>query len=145
MRVVSLKMNSNVYPLKNTNSHYLLHNTTIIPLCNSKISLIFLWGSRPIKHSCSMVALCNNSYLSLVVHSQNKSRTSKTEVSLCVVSAIMLSRTLKIQLHMTWLSGTIKGLFVSGGPSFWLLCSKWKSWIDVNELCFKKHFQLGVW
>ena len=44
MRVVSLKMNSNVYPLKNTNSHYLLLDTTIIPLCNSKISLIFLWG-----------------------------------------------------------------------------------------------------
>ena len=37
-------MNSNVYPLKNTNSHYLLLNTTIIPLCNGKISLIFLWG-----------------------------------------------------------------------------------------------------
>ena len=44
MRVVSLKINSNVYPLKNTNSHYLLLNTTIIPLCNGKISLIFLWG-----------------------------------------------------------------------------------------------------
>ena len=44
MRVVSLKINSNVYPLKSTNSHYLLLNTTIIPLCNSKISLIFLWG-----------------------------------------------------------------------------------------------------
>ena len=41
MRVVLLKMNSNVYPLKNTNSHYLLLNTTIIPLCNGKISLIF--------------------------------------------------------------------------------------------------------
>ena len=36
------KMNSNVYPLKNTNSHYLLIITTIIPLCNGKISLIFL-------------------------------------------------------------------------------------------------------
>ena len=45
MRVVSLKMNSNVYPLKNTNSHCLLLNTTI-PLCNSKISLIFLWGKH---------------------------------------------------------------------------------------------------
>ena len=44
MRVVSLKMNSNVYSLKNTNSNYLLLNTTIIPLCNSKISLISLWG-----------------------------------------------------------------------------------------------------
>ena len=42
MRVVSLKMNSNVYPLKNTNSHYLLLNTTIIPLHSCKISLIFL-------------------------------------------------------------------------------------------------------
>ena len=39
-------MNSNVCPLKNTNSHYLLLNTTIIPLCNSKISLIFLWGQE---------------------------------------------------------------------------------------------------
>ena len=39
-------MNSNVYPLKNTNSHYLLLITTIIPLCNSKISLIFLWGQE---------------------------------------------------------------------------------------------------
>ena len=37
-------MNSNIYPLKNTNSHHLLLNTTITPLCNSKISLIFLWG-----------------------------------------------------------------------------------------------------
>ena len=37
-------MNSNVYLLKNTNSHYLLLNTTIIPLCNGKISLILLWG-----------------------------------------------------------------------------------------------------
>ena len=35
-------MNSNVYPLKNTNSHYLLLNTTIIPLYNGKISLIFV-------------------------------------------------------------------------------------------------------
>ena len=42
MRVVSLKINSNVYPLKNTNSHYLLLNTTIIPLYNGKISLIFI-------------------------------------------------------------------------------------------------------
>ena len=41
VRVVSLKINSNVYPIKNTNSHYLLLNTTIIPLCNGKISLIF--------------------------------------------------------------------------------------------------------
>ena len=46
MRVVSLKMNSNVYPLKNTNSHYLLLNTTIVPLCNGKISLNFLRGSE---------------------------------------------------------------------------------------------------
>ena len=45
MRVVSLKINSNVYLLKNTNSLYLLFNTTIIPLHNSKISLIFFWGS----------------------------------------------------------------------------------------------------
>ena len=44
MRVVSLKINSNVYSLKNTNFHYLLLNTTIIPLCNGKISLIFFWG-----------------------------------------------------------------------------------------------------
>ena len=44
MRVVLLKMSSNVYPLKNTNSQYLLLNTTIMPLCKSKISLIFLWG-----------------------------------------------------------------------------------------------------
>ena len=44
-RVVLLKMNSNVYPLKNTNSHYLLLNTTIIPLCNGKISLIFCEGT----------------------------------------------------------------------------------------------------
>ena len=36
------KMNSNVYPLKNTNSHYLLLNATIIPLRNGEISLIFL-------------------------------------------------------------------------------------------------------
>ena len=41
MRVVSLKMNSNVLPTKNTNSHYLLLNTTKIPLSNGKISLIF--------------------------------------------------------------------------------------------------------
>ena len=45
MRVVQLKINSNVYPLKNTNSHYLLLNTTITPLCNGKISLIILWGT----------------------------------------------------------------------------------------------------
>ena len=44
MRVVSLKVNSNVYPLKSSNSHYLLLNTTIIPLSNGKISLIFSWG-----------------------------------------------------------------------------------------------------
>ena len=44
MRVVSLKMNSDVYPLKNTNSHYLLLNTTVMPLCNGKISVILLWG-----------------------------------------------------------------------------------------------------
>ena len=37
-------MNSSVYPLKNTNSHYLLLNTTIMPLCNGKISLIFCEG-----------------------------------------------------------------------------------------------------
>ena len=42
MRVVSLKINSNVYLLKNTNSCYLLLNTTIIPLYNGKISLMFL-------------------------------------------------------------------------------------------------------
>ena len=41
MRVVSLKINSNVLPTKNTNSHYLLLNTTKIPLSNGKISLIF--------------------------------------------------------------------------------------------------------
>ena len=29
-------------PTENTNSHYLLLNTTIIPLCNGKTSLIFL-------------------------------------------------------------------------------------------------------
>ena len=50
MRVVSLKINSNVYPLKTTNSHYLLLNTTIIPLCNGKISLIFCEGDD--KKSC---------------------------------------------------------------------------------------------
>ena len=38
VRVVSLKMNSDDYPLKNTNYHYLLLNTTIIPLCtNSEV------------------------------------------------------------------------------------------------------------
>ena len=42
MRIVSLKMNSNVYPIKNTNFHYLLLDTTILPL--PKISLIFLRG-----------------------------------------------------------------------------------------------------
>ena len=47
MRVVSLKMNSNDYPLKNTNYHYLLLNTTIIPLRNGKISLFFLGGKPP--------------------------------------------------------------------------------------------------
>ena len=41
---VSLKMNSNVYPVKNTNPYYLLLNTTIIPLYNGKISHMFLWG-----------------------------------------------------------------------------------------------------
>ena len=41
MRVVSLKINPNVYPLKNTNPHYLLFNTTIIPPYKGKISLIF--------------------------------------------------------------------------------------------------------
>ena len=46
MRVVSLKINSNVYSLTNTNSHYLLLNTTIIPLCNGKISLIFYEGQK---------------------------------------------------------------------------------------------------
>ena len=40
--VVLLKMNSMVCRLKSTNSHNLLPNTTIIPLCNGKISLIFL-------------------------------------------------------------------------------------------------------
>ena len=40
--IVLLKINSNDYPLKSTNYHYLLLNTTIIPLCNSKTSLIFL-------------------------------------------------------------------------------------------------------
>ena len=48
MKVVSLKMNSNDYPLKNTNYHYLLLNTTIIKLCNSKISLIFCEGIHSI-------------------------------------------------------------------------------------------------
>ena len=37
-------MNSNVYPLKNTNSHYLLLNNTIMPQCNGKISLMFCEG-----------------------------------------------------------------------------------------------------
>ena len=55
MRVVSLKINSNVYPLKNTNSHYLLLNTTIIPLCNSKISLIFLLATGKVYPSISKV------------------------------------------------------------------------------------------
>ena len=41
MRVVSLKMNSNVYPLKNTISHHLLLNITVIPLHKSKISQNF--------------------------------------------------------------------------------------------------------
>ena len=41
MRVGSLKINSNVYPLKNTNSHYLLLDITIIPLHNGKIPRIF--------------------------------------------------------------------------------------------------------
>ena len=44
MRAVSLKMNSNVYSLKNTNSHYLLLNTTTIPLCSAEISLTFCEG-----------------------------------------------------------------------------------------------------
>ena len=39
-------MNSNVYPIKNTNSRYLFLNTAIIPLCNGKISIIFLWGKK---------------------------------------------------------------------------------------------------
>ena len=39
-----LKMNSNVYSLKVTNSHYLLFNITIIALHNVKISLIFCEG-----------------------------------------------------------------------------------------------------
>ena len=53
MRVVSIKINSNVYPLENTNSHYLLLNTTIIPLCNGKISLIFLMrGVSRLSVSC---------------------------------------------------------------------------------------------
>ena len=44
MGAVLLKMNSKVYSLKNTNSHYLLLIATIIPLCNGEISLIFLGG-----------------------------------------------------------------------------------------------------
>ena len=39
-----LKMNSNIYSLKVTNSHYLLLNITIIALHNGKISLIFCEG-----------------------------------------------------------------------------------------------------
>ena len=38
MRAVLLKINSNVYLLKNTNSHYLLLNDTLIPLYDNKIS-----------------------------------------------------------------------------------------------------------
>ena len=59
MRVVSLKMNIQVYPLKNTNFHYLLLNTTIIPLCNGKISLNFCEGSLNVYASCllSKIAL----------------------------------------------------------------------------------------
>ena len=52
-------MNCNVYPLKNTNSYYLLLNTTIIPLCNGKISLIFLWGPHLWAKKCQ---LCFNGY-----------------------------------------------------------------------------------
>ena len=48
-------MNSNVYQLKNTNSHYLLLNTTRIPLCNGKISLIFLWGNQGLKTTIVML------------------------------------------------------------------------------------------
>ena len=40
---VSLKIISNVYPVKNNNPYYLLLNTTIVPLYNGKISQIFLW------------------------------------------------------------------------------------------------------
>ena len=45
VRVVSLKMNSNVYPLKTTISHYLLHNITTIPPHKGKMSLTFCEGS----------------------------------------------------------------------------------------------------
>ena len=38
-------MNSNDYPLKNTNYRYVLLNTTAMPLCNGKISLIFCEGN----------------------------------------------------------------------------------------------------
>ena len=38
---VSIKMNSNVYPLNNTNFHYLSLDITIMPLHNGKILLTF--------------------------------------------------------------------------------------------------------
>ena len=61
MRVLSLKMNYNVYPLRNTNSHYLLLNTTIMPVCNGKISLFF--GEGLLKKSikiCPSLTCCQS-------------------------------------------------------------------------------------
>ena len=52
VRVVSLKINSNVYPLKNANSHYLLLDITIIPLHNGKIPRIFFCEGYYIKKKC---------------------------------------------------------------------------------------------
>ena len=57
VRFVSLKMNSKVYPLKSTNSHYLLLNATIIPLCKGKISLIFLWGMLQMRNDQRTVVI----------------------------------------------------------------------------------------
>ena len=71
-------MDSNVYPLKCTNSLYLLLNVTLIPLHNGTISLIFLWGN----HFEKLIGckFCNNEKQQILTWRNTSPRLAKSYI-----------------------------------------------------------------
>ena len=94
-------MNSNVYPLKNTNSHYLLLNTTIIPLCNGKISLIFFEGP-------SVIQQCQSNTLDQQDSKKLHSSSQEPDHKICDF----------LQAFVRSIKGTFKKYVCSRFPSF---------------------------
>ena len=94
-------MNSNVYPLKNINSHYLLLNTTIIPLCNGKISLIFFEGP-------SVIQQCQSNTLDQQDSKKLHSSSQEPDHKICDF----------LQAFVRSIKGTFKKYVCSRFPSF---------------------------